>query len=246
MNCYVTLASDEFIPGAICLIKSLRRFTETPFVVIDIGINDIYKKRLVQLGATMLKVEPISSIHAKNQPWHTVPNFANNCFNKLYLWNLKYDKVIYLDSDMLVVKSIDHLFNIDYSFSACPSYVCKFDKLKHEIVQSGWSNSLFNGGFLVIKPNEIVFQDLMSKKDIIRCDRDPSDQGFLNEYYKDRWNKLSPIYNATRRVFMVDCLKWNQIKNDIHVIHFTVQKPWITKVQECEEIENLWWECYDS
>jgi lipopolysaccharide biosynthesis glycosyltransferase len=84
----------------------------------------------------------------------------------------------------------------------------------------------------------------MEKKDIVCCDKDPSDQGFLNYYYKDQWDKLSPIYNATRRVFSADPIKWASIEPDISVIHYTLEKPWHSTSHD--KIEKLWWECYDQ
>ena len=88
---------------------------------------------------------------------------------------------------------------------------------------------------------------MMSLKDTLVPDSDPSDQGFLNEYYKDRWNKLDTIYNTSRRVFLNWREKFEEIRDNIHVIHFTGSdsNPWFSNESERDELENLWWEYYE-
>lgn len=245
MNAYFTLTSNEFVPGAICLIKSLRRFTDLPIHVIDLDLTEENRKLLENHSAIITRVDRIGSIYAKTQPWHQNKDFANNCFNKLHLWNQNYDKVIYLDSDMLVVKNIDSLFKLDVEFAACPAYVKTYKPTK-SLISAGYSEEWFNGGFLFLKPDPKVFADLIEKKDLIECKRDPSDQGFLNEYYKGKWHRLSSIFNATRRVFMSAPAEWKAWCHDIAVIHYTIEKPWIKPVLGCESIEREWWECYRS
>lgn len=243
---YVTLTSNEFVQGTVCLLKSLRRFTDIPFNVIDIDLADENRLLLENYGAIVRNFGRIGSTQAKTQPWHKNKDFANNCFNKLHIWNLvEYDKVIYLDSDMLVVKNIDHLFELDVEFAACPSYVNVYGKNK-KLLNSNWSDNYFNAGFLLIEPHESVYGELLSLKDMFICNHDPSDQGFLNSYYKDNWHKLSSIYNATRRVFTAARDKWDEMSAEISVIHYTIEKPWLVSVEGCEEIEKLWWECYSS
>jgi glycogenin glucosyltransferase len=242
MECgYFTMASDEFVPGAVCLIKSLRKFTNKPINVLNLSLSKSNRQLLENYGVSIHDVPRLSSIQARTQPWHTNPEFANNCFNKIHLWNRNYDKLIYLDSDILVMKDIDHLFELEHAFSACSSFAIYKD---NDIKYCGWSADLFNAGVLVLKPDILVFADLMEKKDVVYCPNDPSDQGLLNFYYKNRWNRLKPIYNFTRRVFDTVPQKWKEWREEICIIHYTLDKPWNKKLDS--EIDKLWWECYND
>jgi glycogenin glucosyltransferase len=166
---------------------------------------------------------------------------------KLHLWEaVEYDKVIYLDADMLVVRNIDHLFDLKATFAACPSYAQAIDRKTHKVVSGGYSDKLFNAGFLVIEPCHSVFGDLWSQKDHFINPQDPSDQGLLNMHFSGTWHRLPSCYNATRRVFMTAPNEWKELEKDLAVIHYTIEKPWVTKVPKCEPIEKLWWECYTS
>jgi hypothetical protein len=134
------------------------------------------------------------------------------------------------------------LFDLEYEISAVPSYQLVLSQNRQ--VLRGFYADRFQGGVLALTPNSEHYTDLLAKKDVLECRSDPSDQGFLNEYYKDKWNRLSPIYNATRRVYMSARKIWEEMKDDIRVIHYTLEEPWKKPVKGCEEIEKLWWDCY--
>jgi lipopolysaccharide biosynthesis glycosyltransferase len=54
-----------------------------------------------------------------------------------------------------------------------------------------------------------------------------SDQGFLNEVYKDNWHEIGFVNNANLALYAFKRDFWNQHKpEDINVIHFTMTKPW--------------------
>lgn len=245
---YFTLTSKEYVPGTICLIKSLRKFTNLPINVINIDLSDEDRSMLITHGVTIRDFDRIDSIKAKTQPWHINSNFANNCFMKFNLWKMEieYDKIIYLDSDMLVVRNIDHLFKLKEQFAACPAYVQEINSRTRKLVSSGYSKKLFNAGFLVLEPNYSTFVELLEKKDTFVNLQDPSDQGLLNIHFENKWCRLPSCYNATRRAFMVAPDEWEAMENDLAVIHYTIQKPWLESVPKCESIEKLWWECYLS
>jgi lipopolysaccharide biosynthesis glycosyltransferase len=245
---YFTLASKEYVPGAVCLIKSLKRFTSLPINVINIDLSADDRALIESHGAVVRDFPRISSACAKRMPWHTIPEFAQNCFMKLHLWDLEmeYDKVIYLDSDTLVVKNIDHLFELKEKFAACPAYAQSINSRTRKVESAGYSKQYFNAGFLVLEPNINTFGELWSSKDHFINSQDPSDQGLLNIHFEGKWHRLPPIYNATRRVFMAAPHEWKAWCHDIAVIHYTIEKPWVQSVPKCESIEKLWWECYTS
>jgi lipopolysaccharide biosynthesis glycosyltransferase len=226
----------------------LRRFTDLPITVINIDLSDDDRILLKSHGAMVRDFYPIRSECAKNQPWHKNPEFAQNCFMKLHLWEVEseYDKVIYLDSDMLVVRNIDHLFDLKTTFAACPAYVQSLDLKTRRVLSAGYSDRLFNAGFLVIEPNISTFGWLWAGKDSFINREDPSDQGWLNQYFAEKWHRLPSCYNATRRVFMAAPDEWRSLEKDLAVIHYTIEKPWVAPAKGCESIEKLWWECYAS
>jgi lipopolysaccharide biosynthesis glycosyltransferase len=248
-NAYFSLATDEFVPGVVCLVKSLRRLTNTPIRILDLDLSSVNRWLIEEQGATCIQVKRITSAKAKQQPWHWTKDFANVCYNKLHLWATDYDKVIYLDADMVVLKDMDHLFDLPCDFAAVPTFEIRHDQKTREVVGGDWTDRYFNAGFLVVTPNKKTFTDMMWLKDFVRSPtvpEDTTDQSFLNEYYRGRWHKLDRKYNAYRRVYSQFRDKWSEMANDIHAIHYTVEKPWHKRLDQCDEIEKLWWDYYMS
>ncbi|KAH6555007.1 hypothetical protein KP509_07G088900 [Ceratopteris richardii] len=141
-----------------------------------------------------------------------------------------YKKVVYLDADTVVRKSIDDLF-------MCEKFCAN---LKH--------SERLNSGVMVVEPSKELFDDMMTKVNIL-----PSytggDQGFLNSYYADFPNahlfnpelskeerkgrplpsmeRLSTLYNADVGLYML-ANKWMVNEDELRVIHYTLGplKPW--------------------
>ena len=245
MKCaYYTVATDDFIPGVYCLAKSLRRVSKIPLYCIGLNVNKANKDKLATVGCKVIDTEYLGSKTSKYQSYRENPNFANNCFNKLHLWCQEFDKIIYFDADIVVLKNVDHVFGYDMKFGACPTFQMGVNKDTGKIVSMSYNYGYFNSGVMVLKPSYETYNALLVDKDIVSTPHDPSDQGFLNHFFKDKWHRLSPIYNYTRRVFDVAPKNWQELKHEVCVLHFTLEKPW--KKKEDTEINKIWWEINDS
>lgn len=228
---YFTLvARDKYVDGAICMFKSLRDKTKYPLIAMTLDISEDSRKRLADLGIQLLDVEMIDSVNAgKGDNKQRLKDFTYT-YTKLHIFGFtQYDKIIFLDSDLIVIKSIDHLFDEvedDFAACACTPY---------------WED-VFNSGVMVIKPDKSTFRDLMIKKNILPT-YDGSDQGFLNSYFKD-WKKLDIKYNAGKRIYSETPDQWAKI--DHHVIHFVGDKPWLGGEEGYEGLEAIWFRYFSA
>lgn len=237
---YFTLATDDFVIGACCLANSLRKVTKIPLYCIGLNLTDESKIKLSSSGWEIIDTNYLGSNTCKHQSYRSNPNFASNCYNKLYLWQQDFDKVIYLDADMICLKNIDHLFDIESSFSACPGLMSTINLNTKQVTRLSWTFDRFNAGFLVVSPNKKKFIDLFVAKDLVSTPEDPTDQGLLNYYFSKDWNRLSPLYNMPKRFFDTLPNKWNEYKSKIYILHYTVEKPWNFS-REKDLLTNLWW-----
>ncbi|XVF57062.1 hypothetical protein PTKIN_Ptkin06aG0173300 [Pterospermum kingtungense] len=225
---YVTLLyGDEFLLGVRVLGKSIRDTgsTKEMAVLVSDGVSD-YAKKLLKADGWI--VEKISLLANPNQ---VRPKRFWGVYTKLKIFNMtNYKKVVYLDADTIVVKSIEDLFK-------CEKFCAN---LKH--------SERLNSGVMVVEPSEAVFNDMMSKVKTL-----PSytggDQGFLNSYYSDfpnahvfdpnipqevlksravpQMERLSTLYNADVGLYML-ANKWMVDESELRVIHYTLGplKPW--------------------
>ncbi|PSR92817.1 Inositol phosphorylceramide glucuronosyltransferase [Actinidia chinensis var. chinensis] len=225
---YVTLLyGDEFLLGVRVLGKSIRDTgsTKDMVVLVSDGVSD-YAKKLLQADGWI--VELISLLANPNQ---VRPKRFWGVYTKLKIFNMTtYKKVVYLDADTIVVKSVEALFK-------CGKFCAN---LKH--------SERLNSGVMVVEPSQAVFNDMMGKVKTT-FSYTGGDQGFLNSYYTGFANahifepdvpqkvldsrpvpemeRLSTLYNADVGLYML-ANKWMVDEKELRVIHYTLGplKPW--------------------
>lgn len=227
---YVTLvAREKYLEGVICLYKSLKDKTAYPLIAMTCDLSVESVRTLTNMGIICREVEKIDAKNAgigDNKP--RLDDFRYT-YTKLHAFGYtEFEKIIFLDCDLIVVKSIDHLFmEVTDRFAACDC--------------TPYYNDIFNSGVMVITPDKELFDDLMQKKDILPT-YDGSDQGFLNSYFKT-WKKLDIKYNSGKRIYSEKRELWDKI--DKHVIHFVGTKPWLGGEKGYEEIEKIWFDYFN-
>lgn len=121
-------------------------------------------RRLAGDGWQMASVEHI------DMPQSLAPARLRYVYTKLAVWTfdtLGFSKVVFLDSDTLVVRPIDALFECGPRFCA---------SMRHE--------SYHNAGVLVLATDSNVYADMMQRLLNEPARRD-AEQGFLNEFFAD-------------------------------------------------------------
>lgn len=106
----------------------------------------------------------------------------NTVLTKLHVFRLtQFSKIIFLDADVLPIRPLSHLFTLPHEFSASPDV--------------GWPD-IFNSGVMVLTPGEDKFNEL---RELLKSKGtwDGGDQGLLNEWRGNNWNRLSFTYNTT-------------------------------------------------
>ncbi len=173
-----------------------------------------------------------------------------SCLNKLYAWSLlEYEKVCWLDCDMLIIHNIDDVFQNEIQLNemlAAPGCTCNiFNNPK--LPSLPWSCPFrhqeyiyVNTGIFVIRPSQEVMKELQS------CDFNHPlpDQDAFNIFFRKRIRLLDPSYN-----FMVHLsLAHPDLKptlDRLRVIHFTYDKPWLcdkasTMVPFAKDWQAVW------
>ena len=154
------------------------------------------------------------------------------CLTKFEIFKLtQYEKLVYLDADILVMKNLDHLFEYPHLTSA-------LDGEYHNI----WPNDPhFNAGILVIEPNNEEYNKLVefSNSVLSQWERPQciADQEILNLYYKDWIDKkelhLDKYYDIFAPYVQEDELE--DICENCYFIHFVGRKPWRAFFKNDEE-----------
>jgi alpha-N-acetylglucosamine transferase len=226
---YVTLVTNaDYLPGAVALLRSLGRTGTTADVVVlhTGGVDAGTLAPLTALGARLAVCDllPTSdafgAAHSRREQHARAP-FTKGAkpafhtpldnFVKLRLWQLPYERVVFLDADSIVLRTIDRLF--DYpEFSAAPN-----------VYESVADFRRLNSGVFAARPNPATFAAMLARLDTPGAFWKRTDQTFLQSFFPD-WQGL-PVYdNLLQYVWfnLPDLWDWSLIR----VLHFQYEKPW--------------------
>ena len=223
------LTDDAYLygKGAKMLIRSIKSRSLLPkgvdFKILELDskpVDDDLRAMLNQAGWTFVRKPRIPP---RNEA-RTFGRFRDQ-FSKLHFWNMtEYDRILYFDSDCLVVGSIDDLLKMN--ISGKPLWATR-DTRGPGAPNGGWVDG-FNMGVFMIEPSSEEYTRLLHAKEDtnIGFDNGSAEQGFLNVIYKDLWGEIGFGNNANLAVYVADRSYWDQRNSSINVVHYTMQKPW--------------------
>ncbi|OAP15999.1 PGSIP2 [Arabidopsis thaliana] len=244
---YATIlhSDDAFVCGAIAVAQSIRMSgsTRNLVILVDDSISEYHRSGLESAGwkiHTFQRIRnPKAEANAYNQ-WN---------YSKFRLWQLtEYNKIIFIDADMLILRNMDFLFEYP------------------EISTTGNDGTLFNSGLMVIEPSNSTFQLLMDHINDINS-YNGGDQGYLNEIFT-WWHRIPKHMNFLKHFWEGDTPKHRKSKTRLfgadppilYVLHYLgYNKPWVCfRDYDCnwnvvgyhqfasDEAHKTWWRVHDA
>ncbi len=196
------------------------------FLVVPDNKEPLFYDTVERMGAKIIKKEPLSFDTNNKVP------YWNETMFKLHIFSLtEFDKLLYLDADMIIQKNIDHLFE-------CPSLSAV---AAGQSQNPTWTN--INSGLLVFKPDLATYNKLIDAIEPTVKEKQAKGQGYgdqdvLYQVFTD-W-KDQPEYHLDERYnAMLFCLQdiaaAYPIKSidDIYVLHYVAtDKIWNNNLAE--------------
>ncbi|PON43935.1 Glycosyl transferase [Trema orientale] len=229
-------SSESYVCGAIALAQSIRRTRSTKDLILlaDRSIGPVARQGLRSAGWRVLTIDRIRSPFAKKGSY----NEWN--YSKLRLWQLaEYDKLVFIDADLLVLNNLDSLF------------------FYPQLSAAGNDKVLFNSGVMVIEPSNCLFEVLTRESFRIES-YNGGDQGFLNEVFT-WWHRLPKRINYLKIFRSKGDGSGREVGEDIDAIHYLGLKPWMCyRDYDCnwdmedhhifasDSAHRRWWEVYDA
>lgn len=238
---YITLLSTAaYLPGVACLAASLQRTgTHVPLVVaVSAGLPAPARAALAAVpGVAQVLVLPADGLlpaWAAEQEHHWA-----HTFDKLWLFGLEqYGKLVYLDSDMVVLQNIDDLFDEPHMAAVDAG----------RLVNRDWVR--LNSGLMVLEPQARLPQQIATTIDLARDEAQRTgrpavgDQDLINMFYPD-WSREGPHLDQGDNVFFEHLDHYldsglyalpgraaRGATRRLRVVHFTGRdKPWMPRAR---------------
>lgn len=230
---YVTvLTTPDYLEGVLVLNYSLRQVGAKYPLVVLCG-EDLPRSVYDILTASGIEIHRVASILNPSPSKERQPHW-NTTYTKLRIFGLDFEKVIYVDADMLVCTNLDHLFS----------------KPHLSAVNAGgqlpWLRDwiALNSGLMVVEPSVPLLGDMLQQVGQLPV-KDHGDQSFLHCYYPDwpnredlhldhKYNLFSEHLDDYSKLFGYRVIRRFPAKdlelNDhmtVSVIHYIgLKKPW--------------------
>jgi lipopolysaccharide biosynthesis glycosyltransferase len=272
--CLVTVTTASYIQWTMTMLFSFHQsnpWYEGEFIVICNDLSDEDQRRF-DIFQRVRFVTPSEELVARvKELTRVIPGFSRLApmFYSLEIFNLTgYTKVLFLDSDMLVVKSLQSVFDFPEPFGACAESCWYMGKGRrtdtYDPVDNCPDSGLFlenpiNSGFMILDGSfihtknyegliKLIEPALWANKNTLHAD-----QLIINLFFRDRIKRLDASYNY-RPTNATEILARDGVQlEDAKIIHYFRQyKPWnfdqVLALSQHDMVHikafQLWYICY--
>ena len=230
------MANDRDIKGVLMLNYNLKKVnSKYKYYVLVIEkvsktIREILKEHYIEI--IDIDFFKLMSQFTKNRELIDLV-ISKHYYGKYLVFNQKqFSKAIYLDTDLLLMDNVDHLFSLDCSENQIyMAYDMQLavNKDNHPIVV--FTRNGFNSGVIVYTPSDILFDSCYTKLLGLTIDQFSelnTDQDILNSLIEEKHIQciaLNPKYNIPPSV-VYDMMVYKYIDKP-YIVHYMLKpKPW--------------------
>lgn len=226
----LTTENLDYLKGTLVLGASIRNFysNQDMICLVTSKVPLEWYAVLEKVGWTVKLVQTLPEYRWKfcngftedqSQRW-------GNMMTKLRIWELSYERIVYIDSDAILLRPIPtNLF--EPTFSA----------------EKGVHHPFFNAGVMIITPSSLVLQDILeyakneAPEKLFGNSVDCTEQAVLVEYFSNS----AHLFNVAHGYDDLDQDSPNKISEDIFAVHWIThacRKPWMEEISEQREIRQ--------
>ena len=232
---FVTVCNKEYLIGFEVMLKSLidnnpRVITDNlPFVIItnDLNPEDLVTSRTIYNNIHIKrfnesKYSQIEELKKKQM--------AFGDYTKYEIFSLtEFKKIIFLDSDTIILGNIDYLIDFKESFGCV-----------RELFIDQYNTGVMVIGNKYLNPK--ITEDLINLTNVYGI-TEHLDQDIINNYFIDIITPIPLEYNYLK-IYSKQIFQNTGLPDYIKIIHYVVKKPWQQKPLVILEEGTLWTERY--
>ncbi|GAA5854672.1 hypothetical protein JCM8547_004931 [Rhodosporidiobolus lusitaniae] len=269
------LTRTNYLQGALVLHHSIvKSGSKYPLVVFATEeLPQVARDILAQKGIAIHDIDFLSPPKDQEKDFDEHDLRFRDTWTKLRVFQMsEYDRVVLLDSDMLVTSNMDELLEMPLEegwIAASHACTCNPKKLVH--YPKNWipencghtrakfttplspshftlpTHDRLNSGLVVLRPSQHTFDAIYAF--LLTDPRVPTygfpDQDLLADFFLGKFLPLSYRYNALKTLRYCHPEMWRD--EDVKNIHYILKKPWAFTLPEGDpdaETHQLWWDAF--
>ncbi|HET6256504.1 MAG TPA: glycosyltransferase [Puia sp.] len=248
------MGNNRYLYGVLALYQSLKEHKNERQLVVLVG-PAVTSQVIGYLKEKPVILKMVDEIGNPNREVENDTRGVKFMYSKIRVFELfEYDKIVYLDADMVVCENVEDLFDKPHMSAVIAGKLLRWD----------WRD--FNSGLMVIEPEPSTFANMLATITVLpSCDG--TDQGFLNSFYP-HWKReeslhLEHRFNLPASWLEHYCKSYDfefeyreeglHAKN-VSVIHYIgPNKPWDHDAAELGKLKTmdryqqsvaLWWDYF--
>ena len=220
---YVTvLSSDNYLPGVLALTRNIGEFCRFPLLVLasqDLSAGtyaQLDRRKIPYVHAADIDVPEELLAATQEHSWYR--HWAKSLF-KLRIFDLvEYDKIVFVDCDMMLLDSVDEVFD----FPDVSAVIAGGDYPGNE----GWVD--LNSGFLAIVPREGLSERIAALIPQVAAEKAIfGDQDLMQAYFTG-WRDNTALHMDGGYNVYFEHYQFYLKKGPVKVVHFIGRrKPWM-------------------
>ena len=268
---FLVMKGDSYIPGVICAAESIR-ISQSKLDIICMVTPDVSAGGREMLLTAVTRVVEVPYLSFNSHPMKTrrqMELYESWMADSYTKWNslrlVEYEKIVFVDADILVLCNLDHLFELNAPAGTFSTpWAQEFEKQsvfnlngypsEHgaTVPHTAIMKSLAHGGYtfiasvVMIAPNEDDFKSYCASVEQLQPfgfnNFSTPDEQSLAWFYANRgvdWTHIHQKYN-----FIVHKIKWILSQNGKlaipQVLHyFSSKKPWLRNHDEAI-VDSVW------
>jgi len=219
---YFTLVeNDPWVIGALVLGHSLRKSQTTATLICQVGpdVSHESRRRIGEVYDAVELAQEYQFPESKFNRCQDIPERLAFSFRRLNAWNrTEFERITYMDSDLVVINNIDALFNVPGV--AAPR---EFD---FKVWMRGKTfTDFFNGGLVSFTPSEAVFAQFAETLAAQWVYLGASEQHLVNVVCRNDWFRIPDRYHV--QAGTLHHAEYSVQPVHMRTLHFSkISKPW--------------------
>lgn len=261
------MAGDAYLPGCLVVGAALRWHVQSRASLVCLVDESVSAEARAMLGAVYDRVLVVARLraHEDSYPSDLLSDAYRDVYTKLHIFDaalLPYERVTFIDADLLPLRCFDHLFTVPAPAAVIESvhptsqyaYVQHMHGVRHgkpvppailEVTSDDDIAGGINAGLLVVRPDRARFLDMVERIRRPMADWGPTHRALYEQGIRYGFPEQHFLQIELQGSWIALDPRFNSMRTDVphsFGVHWTIgRKPWVNLANSGRSVSQALW-----